>query len=280
MTARAATGQGSATARGGRTPSEPRLADKVALVTGGGAGIGRAISVRFAAEGATVIVCDLDADGAAQTLRLVRQVGGGLSHDWHHLDVSDESGWEAIIETVLGSHGRLDVLVNNAARPYRRLLPESTWEAWQALMAVNAGGTFLGMKHSVRALTESNSGAVVNISSAAALVGVTGMTSYSAGKGAIRAMSRTAAIELASAGIRVNSVYPTSVATAMVESDARDTGVSVPEFLDAAAALSPLPGMAETTDVANAALFLASDESRFVTGAELVVDGGATTGVG
>lgn len=259
--------------------NQPRLAAKVALVTGGGAGIGRAISVRFAAEGATVIVCDLDTAGAAHTLRMVQEAGAGSPHARIRLDVSDECGWKATIEEVLETHGHLDVLVNNAGRPLRRLLRESDWQDWQSLMAVNAGGTFLGMKHSVRALTHGRGSAIVNISSAAALVGVTGMTSYSAGKGAIRAMSRTAAAELAPIGIRVNSIYPTSVATAMVDSDARDTGVTVADFMEAAAALSPLPGMAETTDVANAALFLAGDESRFVTGAEVVVDGGATTGV-
>ncbi len=254
-----------------------RLQDKVVLVTGGGAGIGRAISTRFAAEGATVIVGDVDAEGGKETARLAR--GSEPSSSFIALDVSQEKDWEAALEGVRASHGHLDVLVNNAARPYRRMLDDSSWEEWQALMTVNAGGTFLGLKHGTRSIAAGGGGSIVNISSAAALVGVAGMTSYSAGKGAVRAMSRAAAQECAAAGVRINSIYPSSVHTRMLESDARDTGVSVPAFLAAAAAMSPLGRIAAPDDVADAALFLASDESRFVTGAELVIDGGATAGI-
>ncbi|MGG5258327.1 SDR family NAD(P)-dependent oxidoreductase [Phycicoccus avicenniae] len=255
-----------------------RLADKVAVVTGGAAGIGRAVSLRFAVEGAVVVVCDIDAEGGEAVAHEAR--ASSPSSRFVHLDVADEASWEAAIEAVEQEHGRVDVLVNNAGLPYRRPLADSPLSEWQALMAVNAGGTFLGLKHGTAAMARSGGGSVVNVSSAAALVGVAAMTTYSATKGAVRAMSRVAAMELAGQGIRVNSVYPTSVRTAMVVSDARDSGVGVEEFLEAAAALSPLDGIAEPEDVAAAVLFLAGDEARFVTGAELVVDGGATAGVG
>lgn len=256
--------------------STPQLSGQTAIVTGGATGIGRAISLRLAAEGATVVVCDIDDDGARQTA--LAAYGDATQHS--HLDVSDEAAWERVIDAVVTEHGALNILINNAGLPYRRALPDSSFSDWQQLMTVNAGGMFLGMKHGTRAIAAAGGGAIVNVSSAAALVGVAAMASYSASKGAIRAMSRVAAVEFATAGVRVNSVYPTSVRTAMVESDARDTGISVPEFVTAAAALSPLGRIAEPEDVADAVLFLASAESRFITGAELVVDGGATSSVG
>lgn len=256
--------------------STAQLAGQTAIVTGGAAGIGRAVSLRLAAEGATVVVCDIDPDGARQTA--VAAPGGAVHH--RRLDVSDEAAWEQVVEEVVTDHGALTILINNAGLPYRRALPDSSFADWQHLMMVNAGGMFLGMKHGTRAIAAAGGGAIVNVSSAAALVGVAAMTSYSAGKGAIRAMSRAAAVEFAAAGVRVNSVYPSSVRTAMVESDARDSGISVAEFVTAAAALSPLGRIAEPEDVADAVLFLASPQSRFITGAELAVDGGATASVG
>ncbi|MEU4532528.1 glucose 1-dehydrogenase [Micromonospora ureilytica] len=258
--------------------STSRLSGQTAMVTGGAAGIGRAVSLRLAAEGATVVVCDIDDDGARQTALATHKDAGDAYH--LHLDVSDEAAWEQAIDAVMTEHGSLEILINNAGLPYRRALPDSPFSDWQKLMTVNAGGMFLGMKHGTRAIAAAGGGAIVNVSSAAALIGVPAMTSYSASKGAIRAMSRVAAAEFAAAGVRVNSVYPTSVRTAMVESDARDLGISIQEFEAAASALSPLGRIAEPEDVADAVLFLASAESRFITGAELVVDGGATACIG
>lgn len=256
--------------------STGRLQGKIAMITGGGAGIGRAISIRFAAEGATVVVCDVNEEAGRET---VEQTNPSAGHAHvHRLDVTDEPGWQTALGALRDAHGRLDILVNNAGLPYRRALAESSLHDWQHLTNVNAGGAFLGLKHGSRAIADSGGGAIVNVASAAALLGLPGMTTYAAGKGAVRSMSRVAAMEYAAAEVRVNSVYPTSVRTAMVESDARDSGVSVEDFLKGAAALSPLGRVAEPADVADAVLFLASDEARFITGAELVVDGGATAG--
>lgn len=253
-----------------------RLQGKIALVTGAGAGIGRAVGLRFALEGALVVITDADAEAAERVADEVREQSG--TAEFRRLDVRDERAWHHVIDAVAATFGHLDIVVNNAGLPYRRSLPESSLEDWQQLMMVNAGGAFLGLKHATRAMARHGGGSIVNISSAAALMGLAGMTSYAATKGAVRAMSRVAAMEFADAGVRVNSVYPTSVRTAMIESDARDSGVSVTEFIEGAAALSPLGRIAEPDDVADAVLFLASDEARFITGAELVVDGGATAG--
>lgn len=258
--------------------STRRLHGKVALVTGGAAGIGRATCALFAGQGATVIVGDIDAAGGRETVELVRAENGFA--EYRELDVAQDGSWQRVIDASVAQHGTLDVVVNNAGLPCRRTLPDSSLTEWQSLMAVNAGGTFLGLKHGARALGETGGGAIVNVCSAAALIGVPGMITYSASKGAIRAMSRVVAMEYASAGVRVNTVFPSSVRTAMVESDARDTGVTVPQFLEMSAALSPLGRIAQPSDVAQALLFLAGDESSFVTGAELVIDGGATAGIG
>lgn len=253
-----------------------RLQGKVALVTGAGAGIGRAVSLRLAVEGATVAVTDID-DGSGQRVAAAVEELGQVSRFWH-LDVGEETDWRQTIEAVTRSYGHLDIMINNAGLAYRRSLPASSFEDWQQLIKVNAGGAFLGLKHATQAMVSGGGGSIVNVSSAAALMGLAGMTSYAASKGAVRAMSRVAAIEFAGSGVRVNSVYPTSVRTAMIDSDARDSDVSVADFVAAAAALSPLGRIAEPDDVADAVLFLASDESRFITGAELVIDGGATAG--
>lgn len=254
-----------------------RLEGTTAVITGAAAGIGRAISTTFAAEGATIIVCDIDSEKGEQTAALAREATP-QSH-FVELDVSDERAWVDVMKTLKETHGAPDILVNNAGLPYRRPLRDSGFAEWQDLMTVNAGGAFLGMKHGAAAIAEGGGGAIVNVASAAALRGVSGMSSYSAGKGAIRAMARSVAMEYAGTGVRVNSLFPTSVPTAMAESDARDTKISTSEFLEAAAAMSPLDGIAEPQDVALAALYLASSEARFVTGAELVIDGGATAGV-
>lgn len=256
--------------------SKVRLDNKVAVVTGGAAGIGRAVAIRFAAEGAKVVVCDIDEGRGHETVVLARKAAAA-DVSYLNLDVSDERSWSAAIDAVKLDHGSPNILINNAGLPCRRPFQESSWAQWQTLMNVNGGGAFLGMKHGGKAIADGGGGSVVNVSSAAALVGVGGMALYSASKGAVRAMSRVAAREFAEAGVRVNSVYPSSVRTAMVDSDARDEGVTVEDFVNASAALSPLGRIAEPRDIADAILFLASDEARFVTGAELVIDGGTTS---
>lgn len=254
-----------------------RVQDKTAVVTGGAAGIGAAVCRRLGAEGARVVVTDVDEAGAQQVVDAVVAAGGRARAA--RLDVSDEAAWTSVLEEVGSREGRLDVLVNNAGLPCRVPLADSGLSEWLHLMAVNGAGVFLGLKHGAASIAAGGGGAVVNMSSVAALMGAPTLSSYGATKGAIRAMSRVAAMEHAAAGVRVNTVFPGSVRTAMALSDAGAAGISLEEFLAASAAMVPPGRVAEPEEVADAVLFLASDEARYITGAELVVDGGLSAGI-
>jgi 3(or 17)beta-hydroxysteroid dehydrogenase len=241
---------------------------KAALVTGGASGIGRATAVRLADAGFRVIVTDVDPAGR----QVVADIAGAVFVEH---DVTDESSWERAIATVLDVHGRLDVVVNNAGIPYVRAVTDTTLAEWRALMAVNLDGVFLGTKHGVRAMRRhGDGGSIVNVSSAAGLVGSPLSSAYCASKGAVRLFSKAVALECASEAIRVNSVHPGAVRTPIWAK----VGVS-PELQVAVGAASPLGRMAEPEEVADAIVYLASDASRYVTGSELVIDGGFTAGM-
>ena len=188
--------------------------------------------------------------------------------------VTEESAWERSIEDVLEAHGRLDVLVNNAGISVVRALTDTTLAQWRALMAVNLDGVFLGTKHAVRAMRRlGGGGSIVNVSSASGLVGAPLSSAYCASKGAVRLFTKAVALECAADRIRVNSVHPGAVRTPIWAT----SGVGA-EDERAIAAASPLGRMAEPEEIAEAILYLVSDASRFVTGSELVVDGGYTAG--
>jgi 3(or 17)beta-hydroxysteroid dehydrogenase len=241
---------------------------KAALVTGGASGIGRATAVRLADAGFRVIVTDVDPAGR----QVVADIAGAVFVEH---DVTDESSWERAIATVLDVHGRLDVVVNNAGIPYVRAVTDTTLADWRALMAVNLDGVFLGTKHGVRAMRRhGDGGSIVNVSSAAGLVGSPLSSAYCASKGAVRLFSKAVALECASEAIRVNSVHPGAVRTPIWAK----VGIS-PELQVAVGAASPLGRMAEPEEVADAIVYLASDASRYVTGSELVIDGGFTAGM-
>jgi 3(or 17)beta-hydroxysteroid dehydrogenase len=241
---------------------------KAALVTGGASGIGRATAVRLADAGFRVIVTDVDPAGR----QVVADIAGAVFVEH---DVTDESSWERAIATVLDVHGRLDVVVNNAGIPYVRAVTDTTLADWRALMAVNLDGVFLGTKHGVRAMRRhGDGGSIVNVSSAAGLVGSPLSSAYCASKGAVRLFSKAVALECASEAIRVNSVHPGAVRTPIWAK----VGVS-PELQVAVGAASPLGRMAEPEEVADAIVYLASDASRYITGSELVIDGGFTAGI-
>ena len=241
---------------------------KVALVTGGASGIGRATATRLADAGFRVVVTDLDPAGG--------QVAGGIAGAvFVEHDVTKESSWERAIATVLDTHYRLDVLVNNAGISYVRAVTDTTLADWRALMAVNLDGVFLGTKHGVRAMRRNgDGGSIVNVSSAAGLVGLPFMSAYCASKGAVRLFTKAVALECAPEVIRVNSVHPGAVRTPIWAK----VGVS-PELEASVAAAAPLRRMAEPEEVADAIVYLASDASRYVTGSELVIDGGTTAGM-
>lgn len=253
----------------------PRLAGKVALVTGAGGGIGQAIVARFVEEGAVTIAADLDFDAAK--LCCERAGDGAVAL---RLDVSGEDDWRTAIARILNDHGRLDILVNNAAWRRPMTIADTDLAAWRDAQAVTAEGAFLGTRIAGEAMVDG--GSIVNVASVAAFVGEPRSFPYSAAKGAVRAMSRSAAIHYARRArpIRVNVVAPGATLTdairSQVEALAEGRGSTADEVLGSLVADVPLGRMAAPREVAEAILFLASDEASFITGAELMVDGGTT----
>jgi NAD(P)-dependent dehydrogenase (short-subunit alcohol dehydrogenase family) len=247
-----------------------RVDGKTAIVTGGARGIGRAVAQMLADEGARVAVTDVDDDAGTKTADLITDAGGEAIFLEH--DVTSEEDWKRVVRDVTDTFGVADVLVNNAGIYHIEPVAETSVEDWKALMDVNVTGVFLGLKHCTPPMAEQGRGSVINLSSVAGLVGVSGHTCYGASKGAVRIMTKDAAMELAEAGVRVNSVHPAYIDTEMADygAEAQD---ATKEELDA---MHPIGHMGEPEDVAYAVLYLASEESKFMTGSELVLDGGFT----
>ncbi len=252
-----------------------RLKGKVALVTGAGSGIGRAMSLLFAREGANVGVGDLNPDSTAETVRMVEEQGGralALS-----LNVTRAQEVDAAVQATLDHFGALHILCNNAGIGEKHTaitdLEESEWER---VFAVNAKGVFLGIKYGAAAMLKASiGGSIINTASAAGIVGDPGYAAYSSSKAACIQITRTAALELARANIRVNAIAPAFTSTPML--DAMAATYRDPERAkQKLGSIIPLGRLGTTEDIANAALFLASDESSFMTGAVLVLDGGLT----
>lgn len=247
-----------------------RVEGKVAIVTGGAVGIGRATAELLAEEGAQVAVTDVDTDAGQATVDRINDAGGSAAFFEH--DVADEAQWKRVVDDVQDAFGTPDVLVNNAGIYLIKSMEETTVEEWRRLMDINVTGVFLGMKHCTPLMREAGTGSVVNLSSVAGLIGAANHTCYGASKGAVRIMTKDAALELAEAGVRVNSIHPAYIDTQMADYGA-EVQEATKEELDA---MHPIGHMGEPIDVAYAVLYLASDESKFVTGTELVLDGGYT----
>jgi 3alpha(or 20beta)-hydroxysteroid dehydrogenase len=243
----------------------PRLKDKIALITGAAKGQGAAAARRFVAEGASVVITDVDPDGAA----LAKELGDAAS--FISLDVGSEDAWAAAAEEVKARHGRLDVLVNNAGMLHFSAIVDTKLADYERVIRVNQIGTFLGMRTAIPLMSEGG-GSIVNISSVEGLGGMPLLVVYAASKFAIRGMTKVAAMELGPQGIRVNSVHPGAVDTTMVSTALG--GMEIDN--DPIGARVALGRVATAEDVANLVLFLASDESSYCTGGEFVVDGGAT----
>jgi NAD(P)-dependent dehydrogenase (short-subunit alcohol dehydrogenase family) len=255
-----------------------RIQGKAALVTGAASGIGRATAILFAREGAHVLVTDLDPAGAAVVTSI--RNGGGEAHFVRH-DVTDEVSWLEAIGGVLEASGRLDILVNNAGIAFAKPLGEMTLAEWRRVMAVNLDGVFLGTREAVRVMRRTGGGAIVNMSSASGLVGSPLASAYCASKGAVRLFTKAVALEVAGDGIRVNSIHPGGVRTPIwAKADFWPGLVAKSGSEDAAfqalAAGAPLGRLADPEEIAEAILYLASDASKFMTGSELVIDGGYT----
>jgi NAD(P)-dependent dehydrogenase (short-subunit alcohol dehydrogenase family) len=255
-----------------------RLAGKIALVTGGASvpGLGSSTAQMFAREGAFVYVTDRDLAGAETVVAGIRADGGqaqALAHD-----VTSVEAWDMVMAAIDGAHGRLDVLVNNAGIAVLGMLDQCTLDAWLHQNNVNLNSVFLGAQRAAAMMRragddgKARGGSIINISSVAGLIGVPGCGAYAASKGGVRMFTKVVALEGATDGIRCNSVHPGMIATNIQGVAVEDNAANY----DATVALIPMGYMGAPEDVANLNLFLASDEARYITGAEMVVDGGMT----
>jgi len=251
-----------------------RLAGKVAIVTGGSVGIGKAVAIRMADEGAKVAILDL-LDDEGRVLEDELCARGATAKYWA-CDVSRESQVKAVFDSVAQQFGRLDIVVNNAGvAGASKPTHEITEAEWDFVQSINVKGVFFGTKHAIAHLRKAGGGSIINLSSIYGLVGAPDVPPYHASKGAVRLMTKTDALLYAADRIRVNSIHPGFIWTPMVEKHLGGLG-DVAAGRKAVDALHPLGHMGEPDDIAWAAVYLASDESKFVTGAELVVDGGYT----
>jgi 3(or 17)beta-hydroxysteroid dehydrogenase len=250
-----------------------RVEGKVALVTGGASGLGAASVRMLVREGAKVAITDLNEE-AGQAL--AKELGDATRF-WR-LDVTREEDWTSVVDAVLATFGRLDVLVNNAGMGIVKDVETLTLQEWRLVHAVNLDGVFLGCKHGIRAMRQSGAkGSIINVSSVAGLVGVASFPAYSSAKGGVRLLSKSVALHCAQKGygIRCNSIHPAYVDTPMVDalaSVSRDAAVAKERMIKG----MPIGRLGRPDEVAYAVVFLASDESSLMTGSEVVLDGGAT----
>ncbi len=247
-----------------------RLENKVAFISGGARGMGASEAMIFAQEGAKVVIGDVLEDDGRQTEAAINEIGGECL--FVRLDVTSEDSWADAIAATIARFGKLDVLVNNAGIVARGTLDTATVEEWDRVMDVNAKGVFLGTKAAIPEMRNAGGGSIVNISSMSGIVGQTNIQPvYNASKGAVRIFTKSAAVQYAKEGIRVNSVHPGSIDTPMAGERLTD-----PDLQREAEGRNPMGRTARPEEVAYGVLFLASDESSFMTGSELVIDGGAT----
>lgn len=247
-----------------------RLKDKIALITGAAQGLGAAMATRFAQEGATVFVCDLNAEAGEATAAKIRNSGGKAT--FHKLDVASEPDWIAVYAAVVAACGRLDVLVNNAGINIRELIEDMAEANFDKMLAVNVKGPFLGIKHAIPLMRKGGGGSIINMSSVCGLVGHRYTPeAYTITKGAVTLMTKTIGVRYAKDNIRCNSIHPSTVDTPLVQILFQD-----PKRKEERLGEVPLGRLATDLDVANAALYLASDEAAFLNGVSLPVDGGVT----
>ncbi|MAZ87395.1 MAG: 3-beta hydroxysteroid dehydrogenase [Cellvibrionaceae bacterium] len=254
-----------------------RLEGKVALVTGGGSGIGEAISHAFADQGASIVVTDLNQAAACAVAEAINAKGGsalGLEQD-----VVDEIAWETTIQQVMYQYGTLDVLVNNAGIVIPGTIEDVSLVDWQKTDAVNVHGVYLGTQKAISIMKESGGGSIINISSIDGIIGDPKAIAYNASKGAVRTLSKSAALHCADSAykIRVNSVHPGYILTPLVQQAFAEAGEEwMAEYERLKISRIPMGELGVPEDIAHGCVYLASDESRYVTGSELVIDGGFT----
>lgn len=262
-----------------------RVQGKIALVTGGASGIGRASALELAREGATVVVTDVQDDAGKDTAAAIKKAGGdGI---FLHQDVTKEDVWASVIGEIRTRFGKLDVLVNNAGIAVPGLVTDMSLDDWRRQQAINLDGVFLGVKHALPLMRESGGGSIINISSLAGLKGAAGLAGYCATKGGVRLFTKAVAMECAAArdNVRVNSVHPGIIETpiwvgisgGMPGSALNSGGANAPDLDQMSQMVVPTGQKGLPEDIAKGVLYLASDDSRYVTGSELVIDGGMST---
>jgi len=247
-----------------------RVAGKVAIVTGGASGMGKADAILLAREGASVVIADLnEADGQV----VAQSIGDNAL--FLRLDVSDEDNWKTVIAATVEKFGRLDILVNNAGMILLGNIVDTELADWRKINAVNSDGVFLGCKHAIPVMTETGGGSIINMSSVAAIHGQSFVAAYTASKGAVRSLTKSIAMfcKEQKNGIRCNSIHPDGVKTPMVVKVAMGKDFATQEDLDE---VGNYGNMCEPEDIANLVLYLASDESGFVNGSEMLIDNCAT----
>lgn len=246
-----------------------RMQNKVAVITGAGTGMGRTHALLLAREGASVVVTDVNETTGRETAALIEKAGGKAIFIRH--DVSKASEWEAVCAKAVSHFGRIDTLVNNAGILTLKTVDETTEAEWDLIFDINAKGVFLGIKAVLPGMKLAGGGSIVNISSIYGIVGAPSAAAYQGTKGAVRLLTKSCAVDLAKFNIRVNSVHPGVIATDMTKELLKD-----PEVAKVLLGTTILGRPAQPEEVSNAVLFLASDEASFMTGSEMVVDGGYT----
>jgi len=246
-----------------------RVDGKVAIVTGGAVGMGESHCLLLAREGAKVVVTDIDGAGGAATAHQIRDDGGDAIFVQH--DVASEDQWQNVIDEAVATYGKVDILVNNAGIVVFKPNDETSVEEWDRIMDVNSTGVFLGCKLIVPAMQKAGGGSIVNISSIYGIIGAPNAAAYQASKGAVRMLTKSCAVDYAEYNIRVNSIHPGVVMTPLLASVTND-----PETLKQLLGTTIANRTADPIELAYPMLLLASDESSYMTGAELVVDGGYT----
>lgn len=252
-----------------------RLSDKVAIVTGGANGLGEAIATRMAEEGAAVAVLDRDREDGERVAMKLADTGARAA--FFACDVTREEDVSSAVSSVAEQFGRVDVLVNNAGiEGVNKPTHELSLQEWEQVMAVNTTAVFLCTKHAIPHLKQASGGSIINISSIYGILGGADVPPYHASKGAVRVMSKNDALTYAPDNIRVNSIHPGFIFTSMVHRYVEDSGLDLEATRPVLDALHPLGGTGEPDDIAWGAVYLASDEAKWVTGSELVIDGGYT----
>lgn len=252
-----------------------RVEGKVAIVTGGALGIGRATCLLLAREGAKVAVTDIADEEGEKVVEEIKELGGFAKY-WH-VDTSNEDEVSTAFSSIANEFGSIEILVNNAGiAGVNKPTHEISEKEWEKVMGVNIKGVFLCTKHSIPFMKKSGTGSIINMSSIYGLVGAADLPAYHATKGAVRLMSKNDALIYAKNNIRVNSIHPGFIWTPLVEALAKDSPEGVEAFRDQLDSRHPIGHVGEPDDIAYGVLYLASDESKFITGSELIIDGGYT----